>query len=120
MEIYDMGMLIGTDVTDANGNYYFDTTNIADGNKSLGGNQKGIQPNRSYVIIIGAVDWNAGMSVGAGDLIGYSLTTTDFAGGPANPDLRDIDASLVSMIPTITYTTGNWEKTITPLILDLN
>ncbi|MGB2733087.1 MAG: SdrD B-like domain-containing protein, partial [Saprospiraceae bacterium] len=108
VEIYDMGMLIGTDVTDASGNYYFDTTNIADGNKSLGGNQKGIQPNRTYTIRIGAVDWNAGMGVGAGDLTGYSLTITDFAGGPANPDLRDNDASLVSMIPTITYTTGNW------------
>ncbi|MBK6480870.1 MAG: DUF11 domain-containing protein [Saprospiraceae bacterium] len=108
VEIYDMGMLIGTDVTDASGNYYFDTTNIADGNKSLGGNQKGIQPNRTYTIRIGAVDWNAGMGVGAGDLTGYSLTITDFAGGPANPDLRDNDAGLVSNIPTITYTTGNW------------
>ncbi|MBK9678135.1 MAG: hypothetical protein IPO69_04570 [Saprospiraceae bacterium] len=108
VEIYDMGMLIGTDVTDASGNYYFDTTNIADGNKSLGRQSKGIQPNRTYTIRIGAVDWNAGMGVGAGDLTGYSLTITDFAGGPANPDLRDNDAGLVSNIPTITYTTGNW------------
>ena len=40
VQIYDGVTLIGTDITDANGNYYFDTTNIADGSQSLGGAQK--------------------------------------------------------------------------------
>lgn len=105
VQIYDGVTLIGTDVTDGNGNYYFDTTNIADGNQSVGGAQKGIQPNRTYTIIIGSADWSG--NAGVNDLAGYVLTNTNTGGG-SNPDLNDNDASILSMVPTITYTTGNW------------
>ena len=44
-----------------------------------------------------------------GDLTGYVLTSTNTGGG-SNPDLNDNDASIVSMVPTITYTTGGGRK----------
>ncbi|HNR08518.1 MAG TPA: SdrD B-like domain-containing protein, partial [Saprospiraceae bacterium] len=103
VELYDGVTLIGTDVTDVNGNYYFDTLNVADGNQSIGGNQKGPQPNRTYTIRIGSADWTGG--AGTGDLTGYVLTM-DNVGGAGQPDVRDNDGVLSSMIPTISYTTG--------------
>ena len=102
----DIMMALGTDVTDANGNYFFDTTNITDGDPSAMGNQKGPQPNKRYLIRIGAVDWTGG--VGIAELTNYSLTSTD-SGEGLNPDLNDNDANIpVSTIPTISYLTGDW------------
>jgi len=97
------GAIVGTDITDVNGNYYFDSTNV------LQSSIKSPQANRTYYLRIGPADWVSG-GAGTADLLNYTLTGTDQ--NPmslSNADLRDNDGSLfpVTMVPTIKYRTGN-------------
>jgi trimeric autotransporter adhesin len=98
------GPALGTASTNANGTWYFNAANVTDGDPVTSGNQAGPQPNRRYLIRIGASDWTAG--AGTGDLTGFSLAPSN-VGGAGQPDVRDNDATLpVSNIPTISYLTG--------------
>lgn len=98
------GAALGTATTDANGEWYFNAANVTDGDPGVSGNQAGIQPRKHYMVRVASSDWSAG--IGAGDLTGLSLTTSN-AGGSGQPDVRDNDASLIGSIPTIAVTTGN-------------
>lgn len=73
------------------------------GDPGTAGNQAGPQPEKRYLIRVGAADWTGG--AGTGDLAGLSLTVSN-TGGAGQPDVRDNDATLVSTIPTISYLTG--------------
>ena len=98
------GNALGTTNTNANGTWYFNTSNITDGDPTVSGNQAGLQPNKRYLIRVAASDWSGG--VGVGTLAGYLLTTAN-VGGAGQPDVRDSDASLpTSLIPTISYETS--------------
>lgn len=97
------GAALGSTTTNAGGNYYFNTSNVVDGDPTVAGNQAGPQPNKRYLIRIGSGDWSGG--VGVGDLAGFVLTTAN-VGGAGLPDLRDSDASLSGGIPTISVLTG--------------
>jgi SdrD B-like domain/Secretion system C-terminal sorting domain len=97
--------LIATTTTATAGNigsWYFNNSNVIDGDPNTAGNQTGLQPGITYNIRIGAADWTGG--IGAGDLAGYQLTKTDKIGSGA-ADLSDNDASLNSnTIPMISFT----------------
>jgi hypothetical protein len=106
IEIYDGATKVGTTVTDANGIYYFNNSNVPDGSATTTGTQLGLQPNYPYTIKIGAVSWTAG--AGVGTLNGYKLTITNSTASAGVDSLSDNNSSLISSIPTITYTTGNY------------
>jgi hypothetical protein len=99
--------LLGTTSTDPNGSWYFDASNVTDGDPVTTGNQAGPQPNTTYIIRVGASDWAGGL--GVGDLAGLSLTQSN-VGGAGQPDVRDNDAALLSNVPTISYTTSNQQS----------
>jgi hypothetical protein len=105
IELYDGTTLVGTTTTDSKGNWYFNSVNVPDGS-SAAGTQLGVQPNTIYTIKVGSADWTAG--AGVGDLKGLSLTKTDATTSAGLQDVSDNDASLVSTIPTIIYTTGTF------------
>ncbi|MBL7787755.1 MAG: hypothetical protein JNM36_17740, partial [Chitinophagales bacterium] len=86
------------------GTWYFNTTNVTDGDPSVAGNQAGPQPNKRYLVRIGSADWTG--SIGAGDLLAKSLTTAN-VGGAGQPDVRDSDAALSATIPTISVLLGD-------------
>jgi hypothetical protein len=98
------GGVLGTVTTSPSGTWYFNATNVVDGDPSVAGNQAGPQPNKRYLIRVAGSDWTGG--AGTGDLNGLSLTIAN-AGGAGQPDVRDNDASLSSSIPTISYLTGD-------------
>jgi SdrD B-like domain len=99
--------LLGTTSTDPNGSWYFDASNVTDGDIVTTGNQAGPQPNTTYIIRVGSSDWTGG--AGVGDLAGLSLTQSN-VGGAGQPDVRDNDAALLSNVPTISYTTSNQQS----------
>jgi protocatechuate 3,4-dioxygenase beta subunit len=98
-------VLLGTTTTATSGDigsWYFNTTNVTDGDPNTAGNQAGPQPGIAYNIRVGATDWNGG--TGTGDLAGYQLTQTDKTGTGA-ADLSDNDASMNSnAFPMISLT----------------
>ncbi len=104
VELYDGNTLVGTTITDANGNWYFNETNVADGSADVG-TQLGVQPSKTYSIRIGSANWVGGN--GLGDLSNLVLTKVD-ASSSGLQDFSDSDASLINSIPTITYTTGDY------------
>lgn len=84
------------------GSWYFNTSNVTDGDPVTAGNQAGPQPGIPYNIRIGAADWSTG--IGIGDLAGYQLTQTD-KNGTGAADLSDNDASMnTSSFPMISIT----------------
>lgn len=104
-QIPDGGVLGGA-TTAVDGNYYFDKTNVADGDPTVIGLQAGPVPGRNYLIKIANSDWSGG--IGVNDLAGYSITVSN-VGGPGQPDVRDNDALLLNTAPTIeapTYKSG--------------
>lgn len=98
-------VLLGTTTTATSGDigsWYFNTTNVTDGDPNTAGNQAGPQPGIGYNIRIAAADWSGG--TGTGDLAGYQLTQTDKTGTGA-ADLSDNDASMNSnAFPMISLT----------------
>ena len=95
-------VLLGSTTTSGSGEWYFNTSNVTDGDPNTAGNQAGPQPGIPYNIRVGSADWTGG--AGTGDLAGYRLSVTDklCAGGA---DLSDNDASLSSAaVPMISLT----------------
>jgi hypothetical protein len=86
------------------GTWYFNYTNVPDGDPTAAGNQAGPQPNRRYLVQIGPASWAGGY--GAGVLNNMILTTSNVAAAITQPDWSDNDAILNNSIPTISYLTG--------------
>ncbi|MBK8444895.1 MAG: hypothetical protein IPL35_16465 [Sphingobacteriales bacterium] len=96
IELLDnLGNVVGTTITDANGTWYFNTSNVTGG----------ILPYSTYTVRIASSDWSSGS--GTGTLQGYLLTTAD-TDITIDGDFRDSDATLVSNIPTISVTTDDY------------
>jgi hypothetical protein len=87
------------------GTWYFNATNVADGDPSVAGNQAGLATNKKYLVRIGAADWTGG--AGTADLARLLLTSSNAIPVAGIPDVSDNDASLAATIPTIAYTVGN-------------
>ncbi len=104
VELYDGNTLVGTTLTDATGNWYFNESNVPDGSTDAG-TQLGVQPNKNYSIRIGNTDWSGGN--GIGDLANLQLTNAN-ANSSGLQDVSDSDALIINSIPTITYTTGDY------------
>jgi hypothetical protein len=101
----DVQLGAGT-TTDANGNWYFNTSNIVDGDPTVAGNQAGPQPNYNYNVRIGSADWSGGL--GVGDLSSYQLTKTDKLSN-GELDYSDNDAALnATSMPMISILTGDY------------
>lgn len=92
------GGALGSTLTNSGGYYYFDPSNVVDGDPVIPGSQAGPVPRRYYLIRIGAADWAGG--AGVNDLAGFSLGPADYAGG-GQADVRDNDAVFIATIPTI-------------------
>jgi gliding motility-associated-like protein len=96
------GGTLSTTVSAGDGNWYFDKTNVPDGDPSTPGNQAGPLFGKTYLIRINPADWNGGF--GINDLNTLVLTQANF-GGPGQPDVRDNDALALNNIPTIVAST---------------
>ncbi|MEZ5046764.1 MAG: SdrD B-like domain-containing protein [Chitinophagaceae bacterium] len=99
------GAAIASTTTNGFGQWYFNVSNVIDGDCNTLGNQAGLQPFKTYLVQVAASDWSGGIGIGNLDL--HSLTT---ANAPVTGilDASDNDASLVATIPQIQFTTGNW------------
>lgn len=94
VKLYDNNnSLISTTTTDVNGNYYFSSVAIS-----------ALKPNTTYKITVE----NLGTDASANNLALLSVTSGGIAGVNAGNTISNNDAVLVSNIPTIIYTTGNW------------
>jgi hypothetical protein len=98
------GAALATTTTAADGTWYFNESNVPDGDPSTPGSQRGLRAYTGYVVRVGSSDWAAG--IGAGDLLGFTMTLSN-VGGAGQPDVRDNDATLpMSNLPTIALKTG--------------
>lgn len=86
------------------GTWYFNTSNVLDGDPTTSGSQPGLAANKTYLVRVGSSDWTSG--AGVADLSGFILTTINNASGADQPDEIDSDAALSSSIPQISVTTG--------------
>ena len=91
----DQGNFVAMDVTDADGGYYFNFSNV--------NAPDGPDPLTSYTIRIKPDQFNNGE--GQGVLAGYLLTSTDESGN-GEPDKSDNDASLVGGLAQLSMMTG--------------
>jgi len=111
------GSVLGSFNTNFGGEYYFNKTNIADGDPTINGAQAGLQANKTYLVRLATSgtgnDWDPTLSNGNGgaragsNLAGYMLTSINKA-GKGQEDMSDNDASLVNAIPQISITTSNF------------
>jgi SdrD B-like domain len=104
VELIDsLGAVIASVTTDSNGIYNFTTLTGTDviGTK-FGTN---ILPNTVYSLRIAPSDWISG--AGIAELVGLKITKPNLQGNGA-PDMSDNDATLVSGIPIIPITTGDY------------
>ena len=92
-------VLIGTTTTDANGEWYFNNSNITDGDPLTAGNQPGLLPNTNYIVRIAAADFASGVGPTSGKLAKLILTKSNVVtlltgetAGNNNADSRDSDA----------------------------
>ncbi len=97
------GPALATVTTDATGVWYFNNTNVMDGNPTIAGNQTGLQPFKTYLVKVASSDWTAGN--GVSELLGLQPTTAN-APTVGIADASDNDAILMASIPQITVTTG--------------
>lgn len=98
-----LGTVTTSSVAATLGTYYFNESNIADGDPVLAGAQVGPQPNKNYIIQIGAASWIGGLGVGS--LSKLQLTQTD--NDPStNGNVRDNDAYKSSGLPQINVATN--------------
>ncbi|MBK8465355.1 MAG: hypothetical protein IPL32_05945 [Chloracidobacterium sp.] len=112
VRLYQGSTLVGTAVTDTNGEYYFVSSTVADSNTNdnIGQVNGGILYNTSYQI---RLDKSSDYSSGA--LSGLILTTANQTSQLGNDDASDSDASNVTnpagspsgTFPVISLTTGN-------------
>jgi gliding motility-associated-like protein len=88
------GAMIATTITDANGVYYFNESNVTDGDPITAGNQKGLSSHTQYIIRVAASDWNG--ILGINDLAGLLPTLLDVGGNIGQANVRDNDAEIVA------------------------
>ena len=88
------------------GTWYFNASNVTDGDPSVAGNQAGLAVNKKYLVRIGSADWTGG--AGVSELATLALTTTNATPTAGLSDVSDNDATLSSTIPTIAYSTGSY------------
>jgi hypothetical protein len=100
------GVAIGTTTTNANGEWYFNNSNIVgDADPNTLGLQPFITPNIHYILRIGSSTWSAG--VGVGLLLNKTITSLNNIGaGIAGHS--DNDAVLINSIPQIGVTAGDY------------
>jgi hypothetical protein len=96
---------MATTVTNSEGYWYFNNSNVTDGDCITAGNQTGLQPNKQYIVKIGSADWASG--AGTGDLNLLSLTIPN-ATVTGLIEASDNDATLVSSIPQIVMNTSKF------------
>jgi hypothetical protein len=101
VELYDGATKVGTATTNATGNYYFNKTNV-----NLGG-ATGIKPNTAYTLKIAATQFN-NTGVASSPLSNLTLATDNAIPAAGITDISDNDATIVSSLATITYTTGSY------------
>ncbi|MFK7935649.1 MAG: SdrD B-like domain-containing protein, partial [Saprospiraceae bacterium] len=103
--------LVATTLTDANGEYYFNSKNSTDPNLNWSSTSiDSLQANTGYKIVFGGTDWdtnNSNLTVNGTD---YVMTTTN--ANSNNSDIVDSDISLGTMTcdmdaPSIMITTGD-------------
>ena len=102
------GAILASVITNASGEWYFNSSNIIDGDPVTSGNQPGLKFGAGYIVRIGAADWNAAGGAGVGDLASFYLTTAD-ALSTGTPDIADSDATLTSgviKVPQIRFVAG--------------
>jgi hypothetical protein len=108
--------LLATTTTNATGNWYFNTSNVADGSTAAGV-QPGIQTNTTYIVRISNTQF---LTQGVGLLNGYFLSIAD-QGASAQPDYSDTDALIATGgLAQITFTTGNTGESSHNLDIGLN
>ncbi len=106
------GTVVGTATTDANGEYYFNATNVPDGDVASAGLQPGIKPNTDYVIripnVAGAAPQAALLNLtptvanSSGNGVAASGDTTN----DPIADVRDSDGVVSGNNLDIAYNTG--------------
>jgi hypothetical protein len=99
VELYDGATKVGTTTTANGGRYAFNATNV-----TLNG-ATAVKPNTAYTIKIAASQFSNG-GVASTPLSNLTLTTAN-ATSNGVADVADNDATAVSGIATIAYTTGN-------------
>jgi hypothetical protein len=113
VRLYRAGVLVGTAVTDANGEYYFVSSTTADGNTTdnIGQVNGGIQFNTAYEVRFdNPVNYQSG-----GPLFGMLQTAVNQTGQLGDDDASDSDAVRITNpagspaggFPVIFVTTGN-------------
>ena len=101
--IADNATVIGTATTAADGTWYFNEANVADGDPTTAGNQIGLAAGMGYVVRIAASQFN---STGSGPLANLSPTVSN-TGGAGQADVRDSDAALVGGLAQIAVVAGD-------------
>ncbi|MBL0199863.1 MAG: carboxypeptidase regulatory-like domain-containing protein [Chitinophagaceae bacterium] len=102
------GAALGTTTTSGSGQWYFNNSNITDGDPGTAGNQPGLKYGAGYIVRVAAADWNGATGTGIGDLAGFQLTKKDKIGN-GQVDLSDSDADLSSgaaISPQIQFIAG--------------
>jgi hypothetical protein len=104
------GAALATVVTNARGEYIFSnqiTTEVPGSGAKFNISQ--LVPSQTYIVRIGAADWNSATGEGAGDLADFHLTTSNVVGN-GMADWSDSDASVVTnggnQFAQISVTTG--------------
>jgi uncharacterized repeat protein (TIGR01451 family)/fimbrial isopeptide formation D2 family protein len=101
-----------TTTTDTNGEYYFNATNVPDGDIASAGNQPGIKPNTNYIVrvinINGATPQTAlaGLSPTVVDSSGNGVAGSGVATNDPILDVRDSDAIVSGSNADIAYNSG--------------
>ena len=101
--IADNATVIGTATTAADGTWYFNEANVADGDPSTAGNQIGLAAGMGYVVRIAASQFNG---TGSGPLANLAPTVAN-TGGAGQADVRDSDAALVGGLAQIAVVAGD-------------
>jgi Secretion system C-terminal sorting domain/SdrD B-like domain len=102
------GAVLASVITNGSGEWYFNSSNIIDGDPVTPGNQPGLKFGAGYIVRIGAADWNPAVGSGVGDLASFFLTTAD-ALSTGTPDIADSDATVTSgviKVPQIRFIAG--------------
>jgi len=102
------GAVLASVITNASGEWYFNNSNIADGDPVTPGNQPGLKHGAGYIVRIGTEDWDTASGIGINELAYFFLTATD-ALSNGTPDIADSDAVLttgVIRVPQIRFVAG--------------
>lgn len=102
------GAALATAITSATGEWYFNNSNITDGDPGTAGNQPGLKYGSGYIVRVGAVDWNGTLGTGIAELAGFQLTKKNKIGNGL-AGLSDSDGGLTtgaSIVPQISVIAG--------------